>query len=1524
MLEIVYEKDGRKASLYNAKTVQMNYSKYTFSAVDNSDVSVTAQHPAGFTYNTMIKSDSGETYYFECFSYQNFNLLGISDRYGNTYQTSFDDSKYTVTTDDGVVYTCSNSGITKTYGDSVVQLVSYDTEIINSEKDVNNLYKIDNEYIFTVKKNSGTAAEILSDDNNITKYFMRQELKYGHLLRNEQTLTYLQPYKIDFPTGLSRYAEYESADGWVIGAPDELYEGEYYCVSRYYDKVGSTVKNDTNCSYGYAIQKNSPKYKYVSYSKNTLVSGNDEIQNEITHITYPYRVTQKTIKDAGDNSYIQHNYTYYGSYSDSGITADYMNKYIGGSSASHTKNYAYNAQNQLSRETDGDYECSYTYFDGDGETYLPKTTEYKKDADTTVKIENVLTEDKKSIAAQNTYENDVLKRTVNYTYDSFGNVASESVAVGDKTALTQYAYTYSPGGGYIVTKTQKNITDSEGYDVDDIVTTTVYDSEHRPISQTDGNGGVATMTYDMSGRLLSASYPDGTSESFSYDTVNNIVTCTAKNGTVYKVYFDEWNNRIKTTAVADGTEVVFDEYSYNDRGLVESYKRYTSVGVYNEAKYTYDGFGTITGEKVYDTDGTLLRNISYTQSISKDSSNRPVTTVKRSTSGGSGTFADYSESADYRGNITKREYSSGSDVRTYSYTYDFVGNALTETNPLGNETSTAYDIFGNPTSVTYADGTSVSYEYNSLGLVTQKTDARGSTSRCEYDTVGRLINEYIPLDEEMDMQCSIDYDANGNVISKRKLHMDLAFKKTYISEEYSYDSMNRLAYAVAHPTAREKIYTLYSYNALGTPTTVTTRTQNLENTGSDRITAYTYDDLGRMITETTPDGNTKTYSYDYQGRTTKITDSAGIEDVYTYTAFDGIASRTRGGESVAFAYDALGNRTQMTDSSGTTNYEYNPFGELTTETKDDILKSYTYDSIGRRTAFSVTNGANNVISNTYGYDSVGRLTSVVNGQDYVEYTYDGNSNLLTSSVNGVLKSESTYNVGNLPKVIRQYASGEPQDTSTYVYNEDGTLYRSVTERATGEEQQLSYNYDYMGRMYSESVFTKDKNTGYVTTWLDYSISYDEYGNIDWEYRVDRMLNTELMVENTFDTANKITQTRVKDLKISDGDQYISDTAYTYNTNGAITAITENGELKKSFEYDGFGRLSRALVDGTESEYTYNGDNLRQTKSVDGALTTHILDGANVVADISDSGTKTFVRGNSLELFKTQGGSTKTYLNSYPRNDVSALVDSDGSTSDYIYTAYGEKIGTNDNTENPFGYCGEYFDTETGLVYLRNRYYDPTMHRFISEDPAKDGLNWYAYAGCSPTKYVDPLGLSSEDRLGEGIWSFKNDKFGVAILSHWLFGDGLDYIQEDGVWGNYMKDNSILKKKVQEIVLPLADDMKKNSSKTVNITTSMEIQNGEDIIGYQYLHGTNADVGGFQIKGTISKSKNGDITYDMTYTWNDRIDPNFMYFSDSKKAEFAKKIPLANPTDYTIRITWSDKAVIKAKPTWYNRNTGWLK
>ncbi|MBR5236912.1 MAG: RHS repeat-associated core domain-containing protein [Clostridia bacterium] len=54
--------------------------------------------------------------------------------------------------------------------------------------------------------------------------------------------------------------------------------------------------------------------------------------------------------------------------------------------------------------------------------------------------------------------------------------------------------------------------------------------------------------------------------------------------------------------------------------------------------------------------------------------------------------------------------------------------------------------------------------------------------------------------------------------------------------------------------------------------------------------------------------------------------------------------------------------------------------------------------------------------------------------------------------------------------------------------------------------------------------------------------------------------------------------------------------------------------------------------------------------------------------------------------------------------------------------------------------GEYFDEETGLIYLRNRYYDASTGRFITEDPIRDGLNWYVYCGNNPVMFVDPWGL----------------------------------------------------------------------------------------------------------------------------------------------------------------------------------------
>jgi hypothetical protein len=175
-----------------------------------------------------------------------------------------------------------------------------------------------------------------------------------------------------------------------------------------------------------------------------------------------------------------------------------------------------------------------------------------------------------------------------------------------------------------------------------------------------------------------------------------------------------------------------------------------------------------------------------------------------------------------------------------------------------------------------------------------------------------------------------------------------------------------------------------------------------------------------------------------------------------------------------------------------------------------------------------------------------------------------------------------------------------------------------------------------------------------------------------------------------------------------------------------------------------------------------------------------------------------------------------------------------------------------------------------------------------------------------------------------IWKLKNDAQGLEILFHWIWGDGSDFIRHNGAWGEYMKANPILTSEVKEIVLPLAEKVKINEKVMVNITTAMVIENGEDIIGYQYLHGTNADAGGFTIVGTVSKNNDGDTTYDITYTWNDIIDPNLIYDSDKSKVGFAQSLPFAQCRDYIIKISWTDTTIIKNNPHWFfNWNSGWL-
>jgi RHS repeat-associated core domain len=85
----------------------------------------------------------------------------------------------------------------------------------------------------------------------------------------------------------------------------------------------------------------------------------------------------------------------------------------------------------------------------------------------------------------------------------------------------------------------------------------------------------------------------------------------------------------------------------------------------------------------------------------------------------------------------------------------------------------------------------------------------------------------------------------------------------------------------------------------------------------------------------------------------------------------------------------------------------------------------------------------------------------------------------------------------------------------------------------------------------------------------------------------------------------------------------------------------------------------------------------------------------------------------------QSGNVKTDYQYYTQNahgDVVNLTDADGAvTKSYTYNAFGVEQNIDDADTNAFRYCGEYYDAETGTIYLRARYYSPTTGRFISRD-----------------------------------------------------------------------------------------------------------------------------------------------------------------------------------------------------------------
>lgn len=184
-----------------------------------------------------------------------------------------------------------------------------------------------------------------------------------------------------------------------------------------------------------------------------------------------------------------------------------------------------------------------------------------------------------------------------------------------------------------------------------------------------------------------------------------------------------------------------------------------------------------------------------------------------------------------------------------------------------------------------------------------------------------------------------------------------------------------------------------------------------------------------------------------------------------------------------------------------------------------------------------------------------------------------------------------------------------------------------------------------------------------------------------------------------------------------------------------------------------------------------------------------------------------------------------------------------------------------------------------------------------------------------------------ERARSMLGDLESDWAGRAILERYLFGEG-DWDISEERWSAYMMRSERLRLQLlphireiatQRTALPESID---STPFPFAQTFAAEVENGEGIVGYQYLHGTNADVGGFLLHGTstVTRGVGGSSNTDGTstpgetiveihanYRWNDMIDPNPQYSTDRVKSVIAEIITLGQAQAYRISINWTATA-----------------
>ena len=448
---------------------------------------------------------------------------------------------------------------------------------------------------------------------------------------------------------------------------------------------------------------------------------------------------------------------------------------------------------------------------------------------------------------------------------------------------------------------------------------------------------------------------------------------------------------------------------------------------------------------------------------------------------------------------------------------------------------------------------------------------------------------------------------------------------------------------------------------------------------------------------------------------------------------------------------------------------YDGLGRLTSETKGEDSIAYTYDANGNRIGMN-----QNGTVTTYAYDANNRLLSETVGDTATAYTYDANGNLLTTMTqvesahsfeDGVCRrceDWQTYRLGDLNldgeisladvlEILKLNSGSSSAQASMDLYSTASLETISAAGAADLNSNGVLDTEDYMLFLYnllgddlvSTSLYAAEGQTDDAADeWAAFA-DLDGNGIIEVaDYNIALAIMSAPTPRLTDRMAHMIADVNgdgvVNTADAVDLTNYLNNAGSSYPIN-TIVSNTTLCSIAKAYTYNARNQQTHFNTADVSASYAYNPSGLRKAKTVGGSTKYFVYNGMNIVYEYSESVADgvTYFYG----LNRTHNSDGEIYLYN-AHGDVVQLVKNNAVVASYTYDAFGNLTSQIGNSENPFLYCGEYYDTETQTYYLRARYYNPANGRFNAEDTHWNLSNMlYEDSPVKLNEHEDALGLN---------------------------------------------------------------------------------------------------------------------------------------------------------------------------------------